>query len=198
MIAGDLKGSFSNLDTRLLATNLKERLKANRTLMGLIWKFLRAGYIEEYEPNTKGGIPEGILFPLLTNFYLTTFDEFLDSLQCKTEKLPITTINPEYSQIERTISNNINKLARAHRIYAEAEPVGEADADAEPVGEVEVEPVGEGEAKGEAKPVGEAETKGEEIRLIKETIVKNRTMLRSIPSAKRSGTKIHYVRYNEE
>jgi hypothetical protein len=38
----------------------------------------------------------------------------------------------------------------------------------------------------------------EEIRLIKKTIVENSTLLRTIPSAIRTGTQIHYVRYADD
>jgi nicotine oxidoreductase len=158
MIEGDIKGYFDNIDPQLLAKNITERLNPDRTIMGLIWKFFRAGYIEEgnFQHSNFGVPPGGILSPILFNLYLTPFDEFLDELKRKYKKLPISTWNPEYRKIEWTISNNINKLARPQRRTAE------------------------------------------EIRLIKETIVKHRTMLRTIPSAIRTGTQIHYVRYADD
>jgi group II intron reverse transcriptase/maturase len=158
MIEGDIKGYFDNIDHQLLAKIITERLNPDRTIMGLIWKFFRAGYIEEGKfQHSILGVPQGgIISPILSNLYLTPFDEFLEELKRKYKKLPISTRNPDYRKIEWTISNNINKLARPKRRTVE------------------------------------------EIKLIKETIVKNRTMLRTIPSAIRTGTQIHYVRYADD
>jgi len=64
--------------------------------MGLIWKFFRAGYIEEGNfQHSLLGVPQGgILSPILSNLFLTPFDELLDELKLKYEKLPISTRNP--------------------------------------------------------------------------------------------------------
>ena len=97
----------------------------------------------------------GILSPILSNLYLTPFDEFLDDLKQKYKHLPISSRNPEYRKIESIISNNEDKLRNKKRTE-------------------------------------------EEIRLIKETIVKNRILLRTIPSVIRTGTQIHYVRYADD
>jgi retron-type reverse transcriptase len=158
LIAGDIKGYFYNIDPQLKAKIITERLNPDRTIMGLIWKFFRAGYIEEGNlKHSLLGVPQGgILSPILSNLYLTPFDEFMEELKYKYQNLPISTRNPEYRKIELTISNNINKLARAPKRTAD------------------------------------------EIRLIKETIVKNRTMLRTKPSALRTGTQVHYVRYADD
>jgi group II intron reverse transcriptase/maturase len=102
MIEGDLKGYFDNIDHQLLAKLITERLNPDRTIMGLIWKFIRAGYIEEGNfQHSLLGVPQGgILSPILSNLFLTPFDEFLDELKRKYEKLPISTRNPEYRKIE--------------------------------------------------------------------------------------------------
>jgi nicotine oxidoreductase len=158
MIEGDFKGYFDNIDHQLMAQIITERLNPDRTIMGLIWKFFRAGYIEEGKfQHSILGVPQGgILSPILSNLYLTKFDEYMDELKQKYNKLPISSRNPEYRKIEWTIANNINKLARPKKRTAV------------------------------------------EIRNIKEIIVKNKTLLRTIPSAIRTGTQIHYVRYADD
>jgi retron-type reverse transcriptase len=102
MIEGDIKGYFDNIDHQLLAKLITERLNPDRTIMGLIWNFFRAGYIEEGSfQHSILGVPQGgILSPILSNLFLTPFDEFLDELKRKYEKLPISSRNPEYRKIE--------------------------------------------------------------------------------------------------
>lgn len=102
MIEGDIKGYFDNIDHQLLAKIITERLNPDRTIMGLIWKFFRAGYIEEGKfQHSILGVPQGgIISPILSNLYLTPFDEFLEELKRKYKKLPISTRNPDYRKIE--------------------------------------------------------------------------------------------------
>ena len=47
MIEGDIKGYFDNIDYQLMAEIISERLNPDRTIMGIIWKFFKAGYLEE-------------------------------------------------------------------------------------------------------------------------------------------------------
>ena len=98
MIEGDIKGYFDNIDHKIMAQILQERLNLDKTLMALIWKFFRAGYIEEREfKHSILGVPQGgILSPILSNLYLTQFDEYIDELKKEYDKLPISTRNPEY------------------------------------------------------------------------------------------------------
>ena len=102
MIEGDIKGYFDNINHKILVNIIQERLNPDRTLMGIIWKFLKAGYIEEKEfKHSILGVPQGgILSPILSNLYLTKFDEYIDELKKKYEKLPISSRNPDYRKIE--------------------------------------------------------------------------------------------------
>lgn len=77
-IEGDIKGFFDNIDHHILISALKERISDERFLR-LIWKFLRAGYIEDFKYNkTHSGTPQGgIISPILANIYLDKFDKYM-------------------------------------------------------------------------------------------------------------------------
>lgn len=78
---------FKNIDTKVLGNLLKDKLKLDRTLIGLINKLLKAGYMEY----SKSDLPDidsadkvplcGIMSSLLFNIYLTSLDEFVDKLK---------------------------------------------------------------------------------------------------------------------
>lgn len=77
-IEGDIKGFFDNIDHQILIDILKERISDERFLR-LIWKFLKAGYVEDFEyHNTYSGAPQGgIISPILANIYLDKFDKYM-------------------------------------------------------------------------------------------------------------------------
>ena len=123
MIVGDLKGYFNTIDYHLMDKILSERLNPDRTIMGLIWKLIKAGYM--VEGNLKHsilGIPvNGILSPILSNLYLTPFDEFIEELKHKYKKFYLSTSpqNSEYNSIEWTVENHSKKNKIASNISAE-------------------------------------------------------------------------------
>lgn len=77
-IEGDIKGFFDNIDHHILIGTLRERISDERFLR-LIWKFLKAGYIEDFTfHNTYSGTPQGgIISPILANIYLDKFDKYM-------------------------------------------------------------------------------------------------------------------------
>lgn len=58
------------------------------------------GYLESLicplGPGRIGVAQGGILSPILSNLYLTPFDEYVDTLKEKYNKVPISKINPEF------------------------------------------------------------------------------------------------------
>jgi len=114
MIEGDIKGYFDTVDHKILTQLIKDRLNPDRTIMGLIGKMLKAGYMEDGKyKHSILGIPQGgILSPLLSNLYLTPFDEFVDNIKAKYNKTPVSKSNPEYKKLEKKIINRRDKLAR--------------------------------------------------------------------------------------
>jgi group II intron reverse transcriptase/maturase len=76
-IEGDIKGFFDNIDHHVLVGLLRKRIKDEK-LINLIWKFLRAGYVEDWTfHKTFSGTPQGgIISPLLSNIYLHELDKY--------------------------------------------------------------------------------------------------------------------------
>lgn len=77
-VEGDIKGCFDNVDHHVLVKILRRRID-DEHFIGLIWKFLKAGYMENWVyHNTYSGTPQGsIISPLLANIYLNELDVFM-------------------------------------------------------------------------------------------------------------------------
>ncbi|MEC2713271.1 reverse transcriptase domain-containing protein [Bacillus cereus] len=77
-IEGDIKGFFDNIDHHILINLLRKRIKDEK-FINLIWKFLKAGYLEEWKfHNTFSGTPQGgIISPILSNIYLNELDMYM-------------------------------------------------------------------------------------------------------------------------
>lgn len=78
-IEGDIKGFFDNINHNILIGIMRERITDERFLR-LIRKFLKAGYMEEWQYNkTYSGTPQGgIISPILANIYLDKFDKYMN------------------------------------------------------------------------------------------------------------------------
>lgn len=76
----DVKGYFDCIDHRLLMKMLKGRV-ADRSILNLIWQWLKAGVIEEGVITfSRTGTPQGgVISPLLANIYLNELDWKLHS-----------------------------------------------------------------------------------------------------------------------
>lgn len=77
VIEGDIKGYFDTVHHRKLLSILKQRI-ADQDLLDLIWKFLKAGVMDEgLFARTETGVPQGgVISPLLANVYLNEFDKW--------------------------------------------------------------------------------------------------------------------------
>src|ERR1700744_2289319 len=77
-VEGDIKGFFDGINHQILINTLKERISDDRFLR-LIWKFLKAGYVEDWTfNNTFSGTPQGgIVSPILANIYLDKLDKYM-------------------------------------------------------------------------------------------------------------------------
>jgi RNA-directed DNA polymerase len=79
VIEGDIKSYFDNVHHRKLLSLLKRRI-ADKDIIDLIWKFLKAGVMEDgLFARTENGVPQGgVISPLLANVYLHEFDKWAE------------------------------------------------------------------------------------------------------------------------
>lgn len=113
-IEGDIKSCFDLIDHGKLMEILRKRIKDER-FIDLIWKALRAGYMEGYTPmDSLSGTPQGsIVSPILANIFLHELDCFVESLIAKHDKGERKRANPAYTAIvkERRRIKSGRKLA---------------------------------------------------------------------------------------
>lgn len=81
-IEGDLKEFFDSIDHSIVLKLLSEKIKDSK-LIGLIAKFLKAGYIKSWRYHkTYSGTPQGgILSPILANIYLNELDKKIEEIK---------------------------------------------------------------------------------------------------------------------
>ncbi|WP_353957635.1 reverse transcriptase domain-containing protein [Phocaeicola sartorii] len=106
MVEGDIKGCFDNFDHHVLINILRRRIKDERFL-SLMWKFLKAGYMEQWEYHkTYSGTPQGSgMSPVLANIYLSELDTFMEEYKARFDTEPF----------KRNASKEYEKIARRYR-----------------------------------------------------------------------------------
>ncbi|MBD5559957.1 MAG: group II intron reverse transcriptase/maturase [Clostridia bacterium] len=109
-IEGDIKGCFDNIDHHVLANLVSKRIDDGR-FIDLLWKFLKAGYMEQWEyHNTYSGTPQGsVISPVLSNIYLHELDKFMQDFKKEYDCGTVRRDNPEYQAYNR----KIRKLSKA-------------------------------------------------------------------------------------
>lgn len=77
-IEGDIQGFFDNIDHHVLIDLLRKRIQDER-FISLIWKFLKAGYLENWQFHTtySGTLQGSIISPILSNIYLNELDIYM-------------------------------------------------------------------------------------------------------------------------
>jgi len=113
-VEGDIKGCFDNIDHHKLVDIVGGKIKDAR-LLKLIWKFLKAGYLEDWQYNgTHSGTPQGgIISPLFANIYLNELDKFVAGMAKDFDKPVERTSTPEYGLIVRQRRNLSAKIGVA-------------------------------------------------------------------------------------
>jgi len=119
-IEGDIKGCFDNINHQVLISILQKRIKDERFIR-LIWKFLKAGYVENWQyNNTFSGTPQGgIISPILANIYLNELDKYIEDTikrlfaQNNSEnRRRYEEINPKYQSLNLKIHKLRGKISQ--------------------------------------------------------------------------------------
>jgi len=87
IIEGDIKACFDSFDHHITIQLLRKRIK-DEAFISLMWKFLRAGYMEQWTYHeTYSGSPQGSgVSPILANIYLSELDEFIANMKANFDK----------------------------------------------------------------------------------------------------------------
>jgi group II intron reverse transcriptase/maturase len=113
-VEGDIKGYFDNIDHHILIGILRRRIK-DEYFISLLWKFLRAGYVENrthYKPD-KGLHQGSLISPILANVYLNEFDHYMEEFKTTFDRSQKRKRAPEYNHIqnkEQRLREKISKL----------------------------------------------------------------------------------------
>lgn len=125
-VEGDIKACFDSFNHHVVIELLKKRIDDEQFIQ-LIWKFLKAGYMEQWTFNkTYSGVPQGSgISPILANIYLHELDKFMEEYKANFDKGIKKKLNPEYKKaFKRTsyfrckgkeIWNDISKEERKAR-----------------------------------------------------------------------------------
>lgn len=97
-VEGDIVSCFDSIDQHVLVQLLRRKIH-DEHFIALIWKFLRAGYMNKWRFNeTYSGAAQGsIISPILANVYMHEFDKFMDLYKTQFDKGNTRRMNPQYS-----------------------------------------------------------------------------------------------------
>lgn len=78
-VEGDIHACFDSFDHHVVIDLLRKRID-DEAFIQLTWKFLKAGYMEQWTFNrTYSGVPQGSgVSPVLANIYLHELDKFME------------------------------------------------------------------------------------------------------------------------
>ncbi|WP_243638760.1 reverse transcriptase/maturase family protein [Lucifera butyrica] len=99
-VEGDIAGCFDNIDQHTLINILRRKIR-DEHFLGLIWKFLRAGYMENWRYNeTYSGAAQGsVISPILANIYMNELDRYMEEYKVTFDKGQKRAVNSEYLKI---------------------------------------------------------------------------------------------------
>ena len=112
-IEGDIQTCFDSFDHHVLVGILRRRI-ADEHFIALMWKMLKAGYMEQWRHNrTYCGTPQGSgASPLLSNIYLNELDAYMEQYKDNFDKGKRARVNPEYSRGRDKYYYHRDKYAR--------------------------------------------------------------------------------------
>ena len=81
-VEGDIEACFDSFDHHVLTDLLRRRID-DEAFIGLIWKFLKSGYMEQWTYHrTYCGTPQGSgISPIIANIYLNELDKFMEAFK---------------------------------------------------------------------------------------------------------------------
>ena len=108
-IEGDIHACFDSFNHHVIINILRKRIE-DEAFIQLIWKFLKAGYMEQWTYNhTYNGVPQGSgVSPILANIYLNELDKYIEEYTVKFNTGKTKKVNPKY----KTITNCIYEYRR--------------------------------------------------------------------------------------
>lgn len=112
-VEGDIKGCFDNINHQVLVGLINGKIKDARIIQ-LIWKFLKAGYVEDWKYHaTYSGTPQGgIISPLFANIYLHELDKFVLKLAHEFDQPKACHYTTEYNRLS-TLMRMLNPKIEA-------------------------------------------------------------------------------------
>ena len=121
-IEGVIKSYFDTIDHHNLITILRRRIK-DEAFIELIWKFLHAGYLENWEYNaTYSGIAQGSgISPILANIYLNEFDGFMENYKKTFDKGNTREKSADYMKAKIQHQTYAEKVKKEWNNYSEEE-----------------------------------------------------------------------------
>lgn len=87
IIEGDIRACFDSFDHHVLIDILRRRIQ-DEHFISLMWKFLKAGYIENWERHsTYSGSPQGSgASPILANIYFSELERYMEDKKLAFDK----------------------------------------------------------------------------------------------------------------
>lgn len=101
-VEGDIKACYDSFNHHVLIDILRKRIN-DEAFINLMWKFLKAGYMEQWEYNrTQTGVPQGSgASPILANIYLNEIDRYMEETKKSFDRGKGRSPNHEYTKIYR-------------------------------------------------------------------------------------------------
>jgi group II intron reverse transcriptase/maturase len=102
-VEGDIKACFDSFDHHVLINILRRRIN-DEAFIDLMWKFLKAGYMEQWQYHmTYSGTPQGSgISPILANIYLNELDRYMEEYKAKVSTMA-RTVNPAHRNMASKI-----------------------------------------------------------------------------------------------
>lgn len=127
-VEGDIRAFFDAIDHHVLVGLLRRRIH-DEAFLALIWKFLKAGYLEHWTWHaTYSGAPQGSgLSPLLANVYLHELDQFMEAYKAQVDRGDRRALNPTYARLSGRLQGRRAYL-RTHAAHWTSERQSQARA----------------------------------------------------------------------